>query len=289
MGTKRVIVRRQFKKPPRPRTTDTAELDVQRMPIGKLKAHPRNKSVRKHPRKGTAKWEALRRSLEHDYFDPLVWNKRNGMLVSGHLRTKVLREMGVKQVDVVVVDYDEQTHLARLVAANNPLGYDDPDGLTDLFESLAGMEDLAGLSTYTPEEVDSLFEEEREEEGDGSSDEEGQVYDDKELGRLAKFFKKENPSKFETKKGDVYKVGDNFLYVGSVIEDHEAYLPLLEQLKEEFPERQVLFIPVPDPVMVGTTDKRVAALFIQPSTTAADYSLTFVRVRSPKHPIKKVV
>lgn len=97
-----------------------AILTVERLPLAELRPHPRN--PRKHPPEGSSAWEALRRSLEHDYFDPLVWNRRNGMLVSGHYRLKVLAAAGYTHADVSVVDYDEATHLARLIAANNLLG-----------------------------------------------------------------------------------------------------------------------------------------------------------------------
>lgn len=39
-----------------------------------------------HPAKGTPEWEALRQSLLSDYFDPMVLNSRNGLLVSGQPR-----------------------------------------------------------------------------------------------------------------------------------------------------------------------------------------------------------
>jgi len=86
----------------------------------------------------------LKESLEHDFFDPLVVNGER-FLVSGHLRARVLREMGVEAVDCVIVNYDEETHLARMIAANSQIGtFDDsllprscpsassrPRGLTD--------------------------------------------------------------------------------------------------------------------------------------------------------------
>ncbi len=44
------------------------------------------------------------------------------MLVSGHFRCKVLAHLGFTHADVSVVDYDEATHLARMIAANELLG-----------------------------------------------------------------------------------------------------------------------------------------------------------------------
>lgn len=47
-----------------------ASLKIERLPLIKLKPHPRNPRI--HPEKGTPAWEALRKSLEADYFDPIV-------------------------------------------------------------------------------------------------------------------------------------------------------------------------------------------------------------------------
>jgi ParB-like chromosome segregation protein Spo0J len=120
------------------------KLDIRKLPLTQLQPHPKNPRV--HPEPGSPEWEALRVSLEHDYFDPIVWNERNGYLVSGHLRTKVLASQGVQSVDAVVVDYDEPTHEARLVAANRQIGTFDDLALADLLANcqqpaLAGMTD----------------------------------------------------------------------------------------------------------------------------------------------------
>jgi DNA modification methylase len=117
-----------------------AVLKVERRSLEELKPHPRN--PRSHFKPGSPQWEALRKSLEHDYFDPLVWNQRNGMLVSGHFRCKILKALGYTSADVSVVDYDETTHLARLVAANNLLGKWEEDILSALARDL----ETAGLN-----------------------------------------------------------------------------------------------------------------------------------------------
>lgn len=117
-----------------------AVLNVQRMKVEDLKPHPRN--PRKHPNPGSKEWEALKASLDYDYFDPIVVNSRNGLLVSGHLRTKLFTEMGVKEADVVMVDYDEPTHLARLLAANKAFGANDKETMKSIFAELVGVSDF---------------------------------------------------------------------------------------------------------------------------------------------------
>src|ERR1051325_133399 len=113
-----------------------AALRVERMELAVLKPHPRNP----RPKPDSPAWDALKKSLAHDYFDPLVVNERNGMLVSGHLRHKVLVASGFTHADVSVVSYDETTHVARLIAANSLLG----DWEDELLTTLAGELDRAG-------------------------------------------------------------------------------------------------------------------------------------------------
>jgi ParB-like chromosome segregation protein Spo0J len=132
-----------------------AELTVETLPLAELKPHPEN--PRKHPDPGTPEWEALRKSLEHDYFDPIVWNRRNGMLVSGHLRVKVLTASGFDRADCVVVDYDDAMHKVRMIAANRLVGQDDAALLKDLLQELdSGAVDM-DLTGYTAEAIEQLM------------------------------------------------------------------------------------------------------------------------------------
>lgn len=136
-----------------------ASLIIKRIALVDLIPHPRN--PRRHPLPGSPEWEALKASLESDYYDPIVMNSRNGMLVSGHLRVKVLTESGFIEADCVVVDYDEQMHIARMISANRSTGIDNFPDLKDLLididtgsfdMNLTGYTEiaLAGLMTDLP-------------------------------------------------------------------------------------------------------------------------------------------
>jgi len=135
-----------------------ANLTIERRKLADLKPHERN--PRRHPEPGTAAWATLKASLEHDYFDPIVVNVRNGKLVSGHLRTKVLREAGFTEADCVVVDYDEPTHIARMIAANKFSGEDNMPELKDLLLELDTGEldmDLTGFDNAELERLMTQF------------------------------------------------------------------------------------------------------------------------------------
>jgi hypothetical protein len=127
------------------------------MKLTELEPHPRNTEIRKHPAEGDAKWEVLKESLRHDYFDPLVWNVRNGFLVSGHLRLKIMQSLGYTQADVVKVSYDEATHLARMLAANRLLGDDDTEGQKSFLLDLGATKGFNfALAGFTLGEVRGL-------------------------------------------------------------------------------------------------------------------------------------
>ena len=125
---------RKPKQPSSGMPAKAASLTVERLLISNLCPHPKN--PRHHPKPGTAAWNIIKKSLEHDYFDPIVWNRRNGCLVSGHLRRKVLEASGYTEADCVVVDYDEPTHIARMMSANKMQGEDDLAALKELIIEL---------------------------------------------------------------------------------------------------------------------------------------------------------
>lgn len=136
-----------------------ATLEVKRLQLP-LQEHERN--PRQHPKPGSEEWELLRASLNDSYFDPIVWNSRNGKLVSGHLRQKVLLAEGYTECDCVVVDWPEDQHLARMIAANRGMGEDDEQGLRLILEDLSqsgydlqltGLTDdvFSAISFITPE------------------------------------------------------------------------------------------------------------------------------------------
>lgn len=134
----------------------TKPFEVLRVRIADLRPHPRN--PRKHPRPGSPAWRALAKSLQADYFDPLVWNARSGLLISGHLRVRVLASLGYTAVDVVSVTLSDREHVSRMLAANKLAGRNDRGALgiliTELQEDHGIDLELMGI---TQAEVDKLL------------------------------------------------------------------------------------------------------------------------------------
>lgn len=165
-----------------------------------MREHPRN--PRKHPKPGSPKWLALKKSLELDYFDPIVVNRRNGMLVSGHLRRAVMIELGITHATVVVVDYDEATHLARMIAANTLLGEFEETLLGELARELetAGIE--AGLIGLTEKELMALVD------GPATVDDDAEA---EELTSKAELLQE----RWQVLPGDLYQIGNHRLLCGA--------------------------------------------------------------------------
>jgi len=142
----------------------TAAVKIRRVKLVDLKPHPKNAEIRQHPEPGSPEWEALRRSLDNVYFEPIVVNDRNGLMISGHLRLKVLQDMKYIQADVSVVDVDEETHLAMMVAANRMQGDDDLEGLMAILDKMGKMD--IGLTGITENDLASMLEQQVEDYSD---------------------------------------------------------------------------------------------------------------------------
>ncbi len=92
-------------------------MNIQVKAIKDIKLSPYN--PRKDLRPGDPAYDKLRKAiLEFDMVEPLVWNKRSGRLIGGHQRLKILKEMGVENVQVSVVDLPEAKEKALNLALN---------------------------------------------------------------------------------------------------------------------------------------------------------------------------
>lgn len=161
--------------------------------------NPHPKNPRKIPKEDSDEIRTLDASLEHDYFDPLIWNKRNRMWVSGHVRAWRMRVKGYTHLDVVVVDYDEDTHLARMLAANAHSGTNDDDKLATLLTSLreSQVDPVLALMASLPEAPVPP----------GEADAEPQIDRAEELNKI-----------WQVKPGDVWQIGPHRLMCGSSTE-----------------------------------------------------------------------
>lgn len=110
-------------------------MDIQRIPISKIDPAPYNPRIDLTPE--DPRYKRLVSSLDSfGLVEPLVWNRRNGTLVSGHQRLKVLVARGETEAPVSVVDLDPQKEKALNLALNKVGGGWDEEKLADVLRDL---------------------------------------------------------------------------------------------------------------------------------------------------------
>ncbi len=168
---------------------------------------PADYNPRKDLKPGDREYEKLKRSIEQfGYVDPLIWNKRTSRLVGGHQRLKVLKDMGIDEVDVVVVDMDEEKEKALNVALNKISGDWDKDKLMLLITDLQGEDFDVSLTGFDTEDLDALFKDDMK---DDVKDDNFDV--DQELKKPTM-----------TKPGDLWQLGEHRLLCGDSTKE-ESY------------------------------------------------------------------
>ena len=119
---------------------------------------PAEYNPRKDLKPGDAEYEKLKRSIEQfGYVEPVIWNETTGRVVGGHQRLKVLIDMGIAEVECVVVELDEEKEKALNVALNKISGDWDKDKLCLLIADLQGADFDVSLTGFDQAEIDDLF------------------------------------------------------------------------------------------------------------------------------------
>lgn len=160
---------------------------------------PADYNPRKDLKPGDAEYEKLKRSIEQfGYVEPVIWNQTTGRVVGGHQRLNVLMDMGMTEVDCVVVAMDEEKEKALNIALNKISGDWDKDKLALLIADLQGADFDVSLTGFEPAEIDALFKDTLK---DGVKD------DDFDVGA-------ELAQPTMTKPGDVWTLGRHRLICG---------------------------------------------------------------------------
>lgn len=131
------------------------------MQIEKIKTKlliPADYNPRKDLKPGDPEYEKLKRSLEEfGYVEPVIWNRTTGRVVGGHQRLKILLNMGMEEVDCVVVEMDEEKEKALNIALNKINGDWDKEKLALLITDLNAADFDVSLTGFDPGELDDLF------------------------------------------------------------------------------------------------------------------------------------
>ena len=131
-------------------------MELQKLAIERL--IPAEYNPRKDLKPGDSEYEKLKRSIEQfGYVEPVIWNKTTGRVVGGHQRLKVLIDMGITEVDCVVVELSEEKEKALNIALNKISGEWDKEKLALLITDLQGADFDVSLTGFEPAELDDLF------------------------------------------------------------------------------------------------------------------------------------
>lgn len=86
-----------------------------------------------NPRQSTAKQEKhLKESLEKfGMVEPIIFNKQTGYIVGGHFRVRELKKLGIKEIECVIVDLNEDDEKELNIRLNANTGSWDWDTLAN--------------------------------------------------------------------------------------------------------------------------------------------------------------
>lgn len=216
----------------------------------------------------------------------IVVSTRSGFVTKGHGRMAAAALIGEKtgfwDVPVELQDYDtEAEEWADIIADNRIAELSELDN--GLVAELAGeiaselgdafSPDLLG---YTEAAYTELFPApETPEEADESH------FTQQELENFTQYLGRVRQGAaptVETAMGQTWRInGVHFYHVGSVLHGFDNWMPLMDSLAEDFPDRRRVFVPLPDPLMVGTNSGAVACLFLQSDIYAARHTLSFLQ------------
>lgn len=178
------------------------ELQIQQVEISELNPAPHN------PRKWSesAITQLTESTKQFRLVDPILVNAdpgRKNIVIGGHFRLKVAKDLGYKEVPVVYINIPDEAKERELnLRLNRNLGDWDYTMLAEFDQSL--LENVG----FSSEELDGIF--------DIEVDEPEQFDLQKELEKL-------DITKINVQKGDVYQLGDSRLMCGDSISKTSRY------------------------------------------------------------------
>ena len=132
-------------------------MKIEKINIAQLS--PAKYNPRKDLKPGDAEYEKLKRSIEQfGYVEPVIWNKTTGRVIGGHQRLKILADLGLTEVDCVVVELSEEKEKALNIALNKINGEWDTNKLAMLISDLQGSDFDVSLTGFDEAEIADLFE-----------------------------------------------------------------------------------------------------------------------------------
>ena len=152
-------------------------MELIELPVEMVKPNPKNPRIDLKP--GMPLYEKLKKSIENfGYADPIIWNEKTGMIVSGHQRFQVMKDIAQKEgkelttIQVVKVSMDESKQDGFMIAVNKITGLWDEEKLSAILRELdeedrlnTGFDDYEIATLLDDNSIqDFTFDEDNEEE-----------------------------------------------------------------------------------------------------------------------------
>lgn len=133
-----------------------SEMKWKSIPVGELK--PAEYNPRKKLKAGDKEYEKIKNSiLEFGYVEPIIVN-HDMTVIGGHQRLTVLKDLGYKEVQCVVVEIEDETKVKALnIALNKITGAWNEQLLADLLVDLQTADFNTDFTGFEAPEIEQLF------------------------------------------------------------------------------------------------------------------------------------
>ena len=131
-------------------------MEIQKIPVTRL--NPAAYNPRVELKSGDKEYEKLKRSIsEFGYVEPVIFNRQTGNVVGGHQRLAVMKDLGMTEIECVVVDLDLQREKALNIALNKIQGEWDETKLAAIMADFDAESFDVSLTGFDADEVDALL------------------------------------------------------------------------------------------------------------------------------------
>lgn len=132
-------------------------MDIVKINIASINPAPYN--PRKDLKPTDPEYIKLKNSIhEFGYVEPIIVNRRNNVIIGGHQRYKVLKDLGYSEIDIVYVDLDDAHEKSLNIALNKISGDWDADKLEDLIREIDLDDSInTSLTGFDRNEIDKLL------------------------------------------------------------------------------------------------------------------------------------
>jgi len=150
-------------------------------------------------------YEKLKNSIEKfGYVEPIIYNKRTGHIVGGNQRYQILKDKGIKEIEVVEIDLPEEDEKALNIALNKISGDWDFPKLNELILDLEEQDYDIELTGFDVDELNDIFDDLKEAEEDDFDVEDAITEEPK------------------SKYGDIYQLGRHRLMCGDATKEEDV-------------------------------------------------------------------